>query len=71
MDASDITVRDGVWAHPDLIPDSTDLDHPAAFVDRVIGGGTSAFDDPIAELERTMAQEREQQERGKDGRDDT
>ncbi len=71
VDASDITVRDGVWAHPDLIPDSTDLDHPAAFVDRVIGGGTSAFDDPIAELERTMAQEREQQERGKDGRDDT
>ena len=51
-------VRDGVWAHPDLLPDSTDLDEPAAFIDRVIGGGTGAFDDPIAELERTIEEER-------------
>lgn len=53
--------RDHVWAHPDLLPDSSDLDNPAAFVDRVIGGGTGAFDDPIAQLQATM--EREQAER--------
>ncbi len=60
LEASDITVRDGVWAHPDLLPDAADLDDPAAFIDRVIGGGTGMFDDPIAELERTIAQEREE-----------
>ncbi|MFT3661424.1 MAG: zinc-dependent metalloprotease [Gordonia sp. (in: high G+C Gram-positive bacteria)] len=59
-EASDLSVRDGVWAHPDLLPDSEDLDHPAGFIDRVIGGGTDAFDDPIAELERTIAEERRQ-----------
>ncbi|MGV9711756.1 zinc-dependent metalloprotease [Gordonia sp. NPDC003424] len=58
LEAGDVTTRDGVWAHPDLMPDTEDLDHPAAFVDRVIGGGTSTFDDPIAQLEATLAQER-------------
>ncbi|MCT7294481.1 zinc-dependent metalloprotease, partial [Rhodococcus sp. PAE-6] len=41
--------RDPVWAHPDLLPDSSDLDNPTAFVDRVSGGGTGAFADPIAQ----------------------
>ncbi|TQF73226.1 zinc-dependent metalloprotease [Rhodococcus spelaei] len=61
-EAAGIDGRDGVWAHPDLLPDSTDLDNPAAFVDRVVGGGTSTFDDPIAQLEATEAREREQRE---------
>jgi putative hydrolase len=26
--------RDALWAHPDLLPDSSDLDDPAGFVDR-------------------------------------
>lgn len=56
-EAGDIATRDGVWEHPDLLPDSDDLDAPAAFIDRVIGGGTGTFDDPIAELERTIAEE--------------
>ncbi|MBB3035694.1 zinc-dependent metalloprotease [Hoyosella altamirensis] len=57
--------RDKVWAHPDLLPDSSDLDNPAAFVDRVVGGDTSAFeDDPIAQLRRTEEQERSAAERG-------
>ncbi|MFT4044522.1 MAG: zinc-dependent metalloprotease [Gordonia sp. (in: high G+C Gram-positive bacteria)] len=56
--ASDVATRDGVWAHPDLIPDSEDLDAPSAFIDRVIGGDVSTFDDPIAELEQTLARER-------------
>jgi putative hydrolase len=59
LESSDVTTRDGVWAHPDLVPDSDDLDHPAAFIDRVIGGGVDAFDDPIAQLEKTIADEAE------------
>ncbi|ALG85545.1 zinc-dependent metalloprotease [Gordonia phthalatica] len=56
VEASDITVRDGVWGHPDLLPDADDLDNPARFVDRVIGGDTSGIDDAIAELERQFAE---------------
>ncbi|SDD80232.1 zinc-dependent metalloprotease [Rhodococcus tukisamuensis] len=51
--------RDGVWAHPDLLPDPSDLDDTAAFVDRVIGGDSSTFD-PMALLEETEAREREE-----------
>ncbi|MFC0114101.1 zinc-dependent metalloprotease [Kibdelosporangium aridum] len=45
-----IEKRDGVWAHPDLVPTAADLDEPLDFADRV--GATSDMD-PIAELERT------------------
>ncbi|MCF8571196.1 zinc-dependent metalloprotease [Gordonia sp. HY002] len=66
-EAADITGRDGVWGHPDLLPDADDLDSPAGFIDSVIGGGSSTFDDPMAELERTIAQEKkEKEERGDD-----
>ncbi|MBB4137569.1 zinc-dependent metalloprotease [Gordonia humi] len=65
-EASDVTTRDGVWGHPDLLPDADDIDAPAGFIDSVIGGGTSTFDDPIAELERTIAKEKEKEERGED-----
>jgi hypothetical protein len=41
--------RDAVWAHPDLLPDSEDLDDPAGFVNR------RELDDPIAELEKQFA----------------
>lgn len=48
--------RDGVWQHPDLLPSSSDLDEPAGFIDRIIGGDTSgidsAFEQAIADLER-------------------
>ncbi|MCW4352251.1 zinc-dependent metalloprotease [Hoyosella sp. YIM 151337] len=64
---SSIEQRDGVWAHPDLLPDSSDLDNPAAFVDRVVGGDTSFFeDDPIAQLRRTEEQERSSGGKGND-----
>ena len=66
-EVADITGRDGVWGHPDLLPDADDLDSPAGFIDSIIGGGTSTFDDPMAELERTIAQEKkEKEERGDD-----
>lgn len=41
--------RDAVWQHPDLLPATDDLDDPAAFIDRVIGGDTSGIDEAIAE----------------------
>jgi putative hydrolase len=48
--------RDGVWQHPDLLPSASDLDEPAGFIDRMIGGDTSgldtAFEQAIADLER-------------------
>ena len=39
--------RDAVWQHPDLLPSADDLDEPAGFIDRMIGGDTSGFDDAI------------------------
>ncbi|WP_182357854.1 zinc-dependent metalloprotease [Tomitella gaofuii] len=56
-----IEQRDAVWGHPDLLPDAGDLDDPAGFIDRAIGGDTSAMDDPIAEVLRI------EEERSRDG----
>ncbi|SIS05127.1 zinc-dependent metalloprotease [Williamsia sterculiae] len=68
VESSDITTRDGVWAHPDLIPDSGDLDNPAGFIDRVIGGDVGELDDdPIAQLEKTMAEEAAAREKESSG----
>ena len=41
-------------------------------VDGIVGGGTSSFDDPIAQLEATEAQERSEREAGEneDGEND-
>ncbi len=44
--------RDAVWQHPDLLPSADDLDEPAGFIDRIIGGDTSGMDEAIAQLER-------------------
>jgi putative hydrolase len=48
--------RDAVWQHPDLLPTAEDLDEPAAFIDRMIGGDTSgidaAFDQAIADMHK-------------------
>lgn len=64
---SSIEARDGVWEHPDLLPDSSDLDNSAAFIDRILGGGESSnFDDPIAQLEATEARERAEQAQRED-----
>lgn len=63
--------RDGVWEHPDLLPDASDLDNPAAFVDRVIGGGTGVFEDPIAQLRETMEREQAERDRPDQKADDT
>lgn len=50
--AGGVDARDAVWQHPDLLPESADLDEPAAFIDRVIGVDTSGIDEAIAEFEQ-------------------
>jgi putative hydrolase len=43
--------RDGLWAHPDLLPSADDLDDPAGFAARATGSADStAMDDLIADL---------------------
>lgn len=54
-DAAGIDVRDGVWQHPDLLPAAADLDEPAGFIDRVIGGDTSGIEEALAEFEKDFA----------------
>ena len=44
--------RDAVWQHPDLLPTAEDLDEPAGFIDRMIAGDTTGFDEAIADLEK-------------------
>ncbi|MEZ0053108.1 putative hydrolase [Mycobacterium sp. MAA66] len=46
--------RDGVWQHPDLLPGAADLDEPAAFIDRALGGDSSGIDQALADLERDL-----------------
>src|SRR5882672_9627814 len=43
--------RDAVWQHPDLLPSAEDLDEPAGFIDRMVGGDTSGMDKAIADLQ--------------------
>lgn len=51
--------RDGLWSHPDLMPNAEDLDDPMEFSER-LGEGAGIDDlDPIAELERTAKAEHE------------
>jgi nitronate monooxygenase len=56
LEAAGIDARDAVWQHPDLLPSSADLDEPAGFIDRVIGGdvGGIDIDAVIAEFEKDV-----------------
>ena len=72
---ADLDTRDGLWAHPDLLPVSADLDDPAAFVEKMLAGDA---DDPMAELEKTLSAEKKMDEASgaasdgdDDGSDDT
>ena len=62
-DRHGIKVRDGLWAHPDLVPTASDLDEPLDFADRLGDGPSVLGDDPIAELERTEQAERDERDK--------
>ena len=57
----DADAREAVWSHPDLLPVAADLEDPAAFVERFLveRSGGVGDDDPIAELERQLAAEKD------------
>ena len=59
--------RDDVWAHPDLLPDASDLDNPIGFVERFLHGDSSDFDDPIAQIEKAEARERSEKDEPEKG----
>ncbi|WP_326547589.1 zinc-dependent metalloprotease [Mycolicibacterium sp. ND9-15] len=61
--------RDAVWQHPDLLPSAEDLDEPAGFIDRMIGGDTSGMDSAIEEAIADLEKEIQNPDSGKD--DDT
>jgi putative hydrolase len=56
--------RDAVWQHPDLLPGAEDLDEPAGFIDRVVGGDTSGMDQAIADLEKDFDDEEKGPDKG-------
>jgi putative hydrolase len=56
-DQHGLEARDGIWAHPDLVPTAEDLDDPMDFADR-IGKKPAIEDDPIAVLERESKSEK-------------
>lgn len=58
--------RDAVWQHPDLLPSAEDLDEPAGFIDRMIGGDTSGMDSAIEEAIADLEKEIQNPDRGKD-----
>ncbi|MGO3147212.1 MAG: zinc-dependent metalloprotease [Leucobacter sp.] len=57
---SDQSVRDGLWAHPDLLPTSEELDAPDLLLSRLglLNGGSGTFDAFDAELEQLLREER-------------
>jgi putative hydrolase len=54
-------VRDGIWAHPDLVPTAEDLDEPIDFVQRV-GTVPAQLEDPIAEIEKARQAEQDKKD---------
>jgi putative hydrolase len=58
--------RDAVWQHPDLLPSAEDLDEPAGFIDRMIGGDTSGIDDAI---DRAIADLQKDSDNGDDSKE--
>jgi putative hydrolase len=68
-DQHGLEVRDSLWEHPDLIPGAADLDDPLEFAER-LGNTRKALEDPMAELERTLAEEKKAEEKNPDDKPD-
>ena len=56
--ARGVDERDAVWAHPDLMPTSADLDDPLGFAERRTGASTDGLDDLDAALRQLLDEER-------------
>ncbi|MBI3689767.1 MAG: zinc-dependent metalloprotease, partial [Mycolicibacterium aromaticivorans] len=65
-DAVGIDARDAVWQHPDLLPSSADLDEPAGFIDRIVGGDTSGLDIDTAIAEFQKAEDEKKDSESED-----
>jgi putative hydrolase len=52
---SDAATRDGLWAHPDLLPTAEELDHPARLLER-LGLAGAAPDAETDEFDAALAQ---------------
>lgn len=69
---SNIATRDGLWAHPDLLPTSAELDHPAQLLERLgLAGATTdpATDDFDAALAQLLDGSLPPHAGGEDGED--
>ena len=53
-DAGGTVTRDGLWAHPDLLPTSEELDHPARLLERLGLAGEETPDDFDLELSKLL-----------------
>lgn len=53
--AAGVDARDAMWNRPDLMPSAADLDEPAGFIDRIIGGDIGGIDfySAIAEFDKS------------------
>jgi putative hydrolase len=67
-EAAGVDARDAVWQHPDLLPSAADLDEPAGFIDRVIGGDISGIDidAAIAEFQKFSEEDRREDKNSTD-----
>jgi putative hydrolase len=65
--AAGVDARDAIWQHPDLLPSADDLDEPAGFIDRVIGGDTSGIDEAFEKLEAKLEREGDSYDSGDTG----
>ena len=59
-EAAGIAARDELWAHPDLLPSSAEIDQPSLLIARLSGGATdtssSDADDAAADFDRALAE---------------
>ena len=48
--------RDALWAHPDLLPTTEEIDHPARLLERLGLAGASPEDSPADDFDRALAE---------------
>ena len=48
--------RDALWAHPDLLPSTEEIDHPARLLERLGLSGATPETAPADEFDRALAE---------------